>query len=510
MGIKDPGKGAVTYRMIAEALFDNYESIYDIDIKTNAYRTYFQSDSYQKLELSREGEDFFKALPKGISRTIAPEDRVYVYQMLDKETLVAGLKKEKYYRLVYRIMHGGTKVYHQLRATFCKTDDGMHILMGIKNIDDLIRRQIEHENQVTAMKQKEGNYLEAVLASAAAYIEANLTKNRVFDEKAGHKEEVNRQIRDMPSVYEVSSYDDMQRWISENLVAENKEKYIKISDRDYLTDCYARGDKRASVSFSVYTKDGGIRPCKAVFFLYEENVTHDLHVLCVIYDLTEKQRKEKELRDMEKELEISRIRSSTSQMKPHFLYNALGSVQELILIDPQYASDVLGDFMIHMRSCVRALSSDDPIPFSEELKNIKAYTNIEKMRLGDRLEVKYEIKEKDFLVLPLSIQPIVENAIRHGVHMRGKSGGCVMIRTGSDEDAWIVKVEDTGVGFDVEKVREEVVRGKRDSTGIDNIRFRLEKVMGAEMDIYSKRDVGTTVTLRLPKEIHKSESHSSR
>ena len=196
---------------------------------------------------------------------------------------------------------------------------------------------------------------------------------------------------------------------------------------------------------------------------------------------------------------MSRIRNSTSQMKPHFLYNALGSIQELVLTEPQYASDLLGDFMVHMRSCVRAMENDVPIRFSEELKNIKAYVNIEKMRLGDKLDIQYDIEEDSFPVLPLCVQPLVENAIRHGIHKRGRKGGRVVLRTRSENQMWVVQVEDTGIGFNAEKMFREIERGTKDSTGLSNIRFRLEKVMGGSMIIRSKEGEGTVATIRIPK-----------
>jgi sensor histidine kinase YesM len=196
---------------------------------------------------------------------------------------------------------------------------------------------------------------------------------------------------------------------------------------------------------------------------------------------------------------MSRIRNSTSQMQPHFLYNALGSIQELILIDPAYASDLLGDFMVHLRSCVRAMENDKPIPFSEELKNIRAYTNIEKMRLGKKLDVKYEIQESNFFVLPLSIQPLVENAIRHGIHKRGKTGGTVTLRTKKTDNAWIIEVEDDGVGFNVDQIHEEIRQKKRSSTGLKNIRFRIKAVLNGSLNITSKEGEGTVVTVSIPR-----------
>ena len=490
---------AVTYKMMAEALFESYESIYDINLETEEYKTYYQSSSYQKLELSKEGTCFFVNLVEGINRIIAPEDRDYVLHMLEKDRLVEGVKCRKHYRIIYRIQNANKKKYHQLSATLQQAEDGMHILMGIKNIDHLIRQQLAHEDEVKSLQQKEHNHLQAVLASATAYLEANLSQNLVLEKSVGFKNKRIRWREELPDLSQVPSYDGLQKWLIDHLISSNKEGYRHISSRDYLHSCFQNGNMRATVSFSVYASDAGEEQCRALFFLYEEKATGDLHVFVVIYDLTEQQKKDKELKDLEEELNMSRIRNSTSQMQPHFLYNALGSIQELILIDPAYASDLLGDFMVHLRSCVRAMENDKPIPFSEELKNIRAYTNIEKMRLGKKLNVKYEIQESGFLVLPLSIQPLVENAIRHGIHKRGKTGGTVTLRTKQTDDAWVIEVEDDGVGFNVDQIHDEIQQKKSSSTGLKNIRFRIKAVLNGSLNITSTEGEGTVVTVSIPR-----------
>ena len=196
MAVKGEVKSAVTYKMIAEALFENYESIYDINLETLEYKTYFQSDFYQELKLAKEGRNFFEELPIGVERIIAPEDQEYVSRMLEKDTIIARLMKEKYHRLVYQIQSGKETIYHQLTATFQEADDGMHILMGIKNIDDLIRQKIAHGKEVESMREKEHNHMEAILAGAAAYMEANLTQNIVLEKAVGHQDELHKKIKE--------------------------------------------------------------------------------------------------------------------------------------------------------------------------------------------------------------------------------------------------------------------------------------------------------------------------
>ena len=122
MAVKGEVKSAVTYKMIAEALFENYESIYDINLETLEYKTYFQSDFYQELKLAKEGRNFFEELPIGVERIIAQEDQEYVSRMLEKDTIIARLMKEKYHRLVYQIQSEKETINHQRsrkRTTEC-------------------------------------------------------------------------------------------------------------------------------------------------------------------------------------------------------------------------------------------------------------------------------------------------------------------------------------------------------------------------------------------------------
>lgn len=210
------------------------------------------------------------------------------------------------------------------------------------------------------------------------------------------------------------------------------------------------------------------------------------------------ERTERELEQTRQQLEDARIKNSNSQMQPHFLYNALASIREIVLDDPEYASDLIYDFTTHLRACIRSMSNDNLVPFSQELNNIKAYVNIEKMRFGERLNVQYDCKETDFDIIPLSIQPLVENAIRHGVFERGTEGGTVLVRTARLNDSCVITVEDDGVGFDFEATMKEVKSGERDSTGLFNLIFRFEHLMNAKVMIDSSVGKGTKITVTIP------------
>ena len=233
----------------------------------------------------------------------------------------------------------------------------------------------------------------------------------------------------------------------------------------------------------------------------------------VVVDISEYEKRQniaqQELKKLKQNLEIMRVQNSTSQMQPHFLYNALASIREIVLLDPQYASDLICDFTTYLRACIRTMQNGDLIPIRQEIDNIQAYANIEKMRMGKRLNMIYDLKSEDFLIVPLSIQPLVENAIRHGIYQRGRQGGTVSIRTESLSEYDLITVEDDGVGFDYQKVRDEVERRERDSIGLDNVIFRLKKQLNADVVINSEQGVGTVVTVRVPRERKTDESNRS-
>lgn len=207
---------------------------------------------------------------------------------------------------------------------------------------------------------------------------------------------------------------------------------------------------------------------------------------------------EKKLEKLKIQLNESRIKISTGQMQPHFLYNSLASIREVVLENPEYAADLIFDFTTHLRACIKSMASEDLISFSQEIENIKAYVNIEKMRFGEKMQVQYDIQEQDFNIVPLSVQPLVENAIRHGIYERGSKGGVVKISSYRDAQEVVIVVEDNGVGFDVQKIKKEVQEHERDSTGLQSLIFRFEHIMNAQVIVESVVGEGTRITVKIP------------
>lgn len=197
---------------------------------------------------------------------------------------------------------------------------------------------------------------------------------------------------------------------------------------------------------------------------------------------------------LERELEKANMSVMISQIQPHFLYNALNTIKSLIRRDPKTAEQAVIDFAYYLRGNMDSLSHTEPIPFATELAHIQYYCNIELLRFSDKLKIEYDIAEENFTVPTLSIQPLMENAIKHGVTKRPE-GGTVKLSTRKDNQNYIVCVEDNGIGFDPTAALSE---DGRSHVGLSNIRYRFETMMHARVTVESTPSVGSTVTVYIP------------
>lgn len=184
-----------------------------------------------------------------------------------------------------------------------------------------------------------------------------------------------------------------------------------------------------------------------------------------------------------------------SQIQPHFLYNALGTISHLCKHDPVDAQKAIQEFSAFLRGNMDSLKDRDPVPFEQELNHVMNYLRLEQRRFQNRLKVVYEIQTTGFFIPPLSLQPLVENAVRHGI-LQKEDGGTLTIRAWEGEDDFFVAVEDDGVGF--ERASQLPDLGDHAHIGIENVRGRLAAAGGGTLSIHSS-DQGTAVTLTIPK-----------
>lgn len=202
--------------------------------------------------------------------------------------------------------------------------------------------------------------------------------------------------------------------------------------------------------------------------------------------------------ELDKQLSEAKMAIMVSQIQPHFLYNALNTIKYLIKRDPKTAEKALVSFSYYLRGNMDSLTQKAPIPFTDEIEHIKHYADIELLRFGDRINVEYDIKCDSFSVPALSIQPIVENAIKHGI-TKNPDGGTVKISSFEEENYYCVKVDDNGVGFDIDNPNcDDSINHAH--VGLSNVTERLKSISNAQIEINSREGEGTHITIKIPKQ----------
>ena len=186
-----------------------------------------------------------------------------------------------------------------------------------------------------------------------------------------------------------------------------------------------------------------------------------------------------------------RVQLLVSQIQPHFIFNTLSTIQALCRIDPDKAFDTIEKFGSYLRMNLESLGQPTLIPFQKELEHTRIYAEIEMLRYPE-IHIVYDIQDDDFELPALSVQPMVENAIRHGV--RGKYSGEVIISSREENGNHVVTIRDNGRGFDPDAVKET----EEGHIGIRNVRERIETMCQGTMRIDSTRWKGTTVTITIP------------
>ena len=198
------------------------------------------------------------------------------------------------------------------------------------------------------------------------------------------------------------------------------------------------------------------------------------------------------LREHERGLkEEQRVQIMMSQIQPHFLFNTLNTIRALYTKDPPLAERTIEDFSLYLRQNLESLGRTEKIPLSRELEHTRLYAEIEKLRFPG-IRVEYDIREADCLIPPLTVQPLVENAIRHGI--RGRGDGWVRITSRTEGGRCVITVEDNGCGFD-----KGVLDGETPGhIGLKNVRARVEQMCHGTMTVDTAPGKGTRIEVSVP------------
>lgn len=212
---------------------------------------------------------------------------------------------------------------------------------------------------------------------------------------------------------------------------------------------------------------------------------------------------EMELADLDAKTERlakAELKVLQAQISPHFIYNTLNAIVAFVRTDPEQARQLLIDFADFLRLTFRRKRQFSP--FAEELQYVHQYLSFEMARFGDRLRVVYRVAPEvlSTVVPVLVLQPLVENAVRHGISPKVGAGRVLIAAEDRGSECWVC-VEDDGVGMEAEVAK--VVLQRRDGVGVGlrSVNDRLRSVYGPEhgLEIWSQPAAGTRVTFSVPK-----------
>lgn len=212
------------------------------------------------------------------------------------------------------------------------------------------------------------------------------------------------------------------------------------------------------------------------------------------YDALIHEAEEKKIRERE-----TRTRLMLDQVQPHFICNSLASISVLCDMDPKQAQFYIDRLSTVLRENINAaMSGVQLIPIGKEIDNLRRYADLEQLRYGKKLNIVYDIADVDFDLPPLTIQPILSNAVSHGVGQK-PGGGTVSVSVREEGANYVVTVQDNGVGIDAKSIDEIRLSSDREHIGLESVRERVRTLTGGDVYFTSTSGVGTTVRIEIPK-----------
>ena len=203
---------------------------------------------------------------------------------------------------------------------------------------------------------------------------------------------------------------------------------------------------------------------------------------------------ERKLQETEQKMDITMGKILANQIRPHFIFNSLSAIETLCHNDPDAAAENIENLSAYLRSNIDGMVSEKLIPFDEELKHIRQYIALEQIDPARKFRFDYELDVRDFEIPALSIQPIIENAVKHGALSRDDGNGEILLTTEAIGDYIRITVYDNGThGIDMTKIQKE-----NNGIGISNTAKRLESLCGGTIEIKSD-EKGTRAIIMVPR-----------
>ncbi len=219
-----------------------------------------------------------------------------------------------------------------------------------------------------------------------------------------------------------------------------------------------------------------------------EMIVYTVYLVALDYNDTRAELHQKDI-----ELEKSKLTLMLSQIKPHFINNSLLAIRELCYEDPERAAELIDHFSAYLRNNLSATDSGRLVPFTEELNAVREYIALEYADETKQFQVEYDLRFTDFMLPALSVEPLVENALKHGVD-RYSPDARVRIVSYAAEGSVIIEIRDNGSGFE-----ENAETFGKNSIGLKNTESRLKLMCSGTLTV-AREDGWTVVTIRIPDE----------
>ena len=200
---------------------------------------------------------------------------------------------------------------------------------------------------------------------------------------------------------------------------------------------------------------------------------------------------DQKLAEQERELTEERITLMFGQIREHFIFNILATISGYCKVDPQKADEIVVRFSRYLRKNMKLIEEEGLIPFSKEMEQLEDFVALEQVRFPDRIHFEKDMRVTEFLIPPFTLQPLVENAVRHGILKTGGSG-TIRLETKREDHCIVITVGDDGAGY------QEPETEKKNSVEIRNVRYRLEHMADGRLEIGRGKEKGTKAEIRLP------------
>jgi len=310
---------------------NDFEGLYHINLDTNEAMTHRSTPEFhERLSDFNNQPDFEHRMKYFAEEMVYEEDRAEFIKAIDRKKIEFELSKAPYYYINYRINRNGEQLFYRTRIIRDNVMVGQNnIVIGIQNVDEITRHEIEQNKTLSLLHEKERNYQKAIFSDAIGFFECNLTKNLIITdifELIDNEFQIVSNMINMPMPF---NFDDFQQWYMANHEVPNPKEVLTLINRKHLIDCYEKGNHMPEASFWATTPSGAVRCLRKIYFLTKDERSGDIMALTIVKDISEQQKKADELKENRDIIEVLAseytslflVNIDTLKIKPYTLYS---------------------------------------------------------------------------------------------------------------------------------------------------------------------------------------------